>query len=152
MPPTSTFKVDAAACSVKLGGAVTVSVSAAVRVTPAPLAVMVNGYTPGVEVPSGANDRILDPEPGAEIAAGVELEIRPGGRAAPPGGGKDSATAELSPPTSGDTVALTAAMTPWPTVSVFCATPKVKAGNIWVVTSSVRVLVRPPPTALIVKV
>src|ERR1039458_6722176 len=144
MPPTSTFKVDAAACSVKLGGGVTVSVSAAGRVTPAPLAVMVNGYTPGVEVGSGAHDRIVDPETGAEIAAGVKLEFRPVGRLPPPVGAKDSATAELNPPTSADTVALTAAMTPWPTVSVFCATPKVKAGNIWVVTSSVRVLVRPP--------
>src|ERR1022692_1467308 len=93
MPSTSTFKVDAAACSVKLGGGVTVSVSAAVRVTPAPLAVMVNGYTPGVEVPSGANDRILDPEPGAEIAAGVKLEFRPVGRLPPPGGAKGSAAA-----------------------------------------------------------
>src|ERR1039458_9999545 len=94
MQPTSTFKVDEAACSVKLGGGVTVSVSAAVRVTPAPLAVMVSGYAPGVEVPSGANDRILDPEPGAEIAAGVKLEFRPVGRLPPPVGANRKSVGE----------------------------------------------------------
>src|ERR1019366_4821732 len=151
MPPTSTFKLDAAECSVKLGGGVMVTVSVAVRVTFPPFAVMVNGYAPGVEVPSGANARILVPEPGATVLAGVKLGCRPVGRLPPLDAARDSATGELNPPTSPDMVALTAPMTPCPTVRLFCATLKVKAGNNRMVTGSVRVLVWPPPTALTVK-
>src|ERR1035441_3579039 len=151
VPPASAFKVDAAACSEKLGDGVTVTESAAVRVTLPPLAVMVNAYVPGVEVPSGANDRILEPEPGATVLAGVKLGFRPVGTLPPLAAARASATAELNPPTKPDMVTLTAPITPRPTVTVFCATLRVYAGTGWILTGSVRVLVCPPPTPFTVK-
>ena len=130
VPPTSTFKVEFAACSVKLEGCVTVTVIGAVCVTPSPLAVTVRTYTPGTTVASGANARVLVPEPGAATAAGVKLGCRPAGGLPPADLASDSATAELNPVESADMVTLAAALEPWPIVRDGGVTLSVKAGGI----------------------
>src|ERR1700722_2160030 len=96
VPPSGTLTAVFVKATAKVDeGAVTLSATAVVFVTPPPVAVIVTVADPAVAVPDAAKVTELDPAPGAAKLAGEKLAVTPAGSPV-----AERAIAELNPPAS----------------------------------------------------
>ena len=125
-------------------GAVTVSVTAVVFVSPPPVPVTVTVYVPTTVNAPTLSVMVEVPEPGALIEAGLNAAVVPGGS---PDALK--ATAELKPPETVVVIVLVP-LAPWTMETEVGEADIAKAGAAVTVRATVAVCVMPPPVPVTV--